>query len=223
MRARAPSLPAKSTTTEPFVTHRFIVIEGNNGVGKSTVAAHLETRLGAALFHYPPAFIRFRDEVEMDEQVPPWPNLVYHLGGTLHLSEIVTQELGSRHVVCDRYLPGPLSLLRARHGFAEEDMIALCAPFEPGIRKPDVTVLLTASHAKACERIRGRARGGALRAVERWVLASSAFFQDREASLRHHASRMGPLIEVSTTALSAEEASAVVTEQVCLALGLGAP
>jgi len=204
------------------VTTRFIVVEGNNGVGKSTVASHLEARLGAARFHYPPAFIRFRDDVEMDERVPPWPNLVYHLGGTLHLSELVSQELSSRHVVCDRYLPGPLSLLRARHGFAEQDMIDLCAPFEPGIRKPDVTVLLTASHAKACERIRARARGGTLRAVERWVLASSAFFQDREASLRLHASRMGQVIEVSTTALSAEEVSAEVTERVCRALDLEA-
>jgi thymidylate kinase len=182
----------------------LIAIEGNNGSGKSTAAAHLAETLGAATFHYPPAFIRFRDDARMDTDVPARANLLYHLGATLHLSELVRERLATGHVVCDRYLPGPLSLLAARGLMSDDELEALSEPLLAHVVAPRVTLLLTASHEAACERIRERARGGELRPIERMVLASAELFAKREASLRRHARRMGPLVEIATTSLSIE-------------------
>ncbi len=46
---------------------KFLVIEGCNGVGKSTIAEYLCARVGASSFHYPPEFVSFRRDVHLDE------------------------------------------------------------------------------------------------------------------------------------------------------------
>lgn len=193
---------------------RLIVVEGNNGTGKSTAAAHLRDGLPAALFHYPEAFTRFRRAVDMDVRVGPLANLTYHLAATLHLADLVRERRAAGDVVCDRYLPGPLSLLEARGLFRDEELQAWIAPYREAIPAPDRTVLLTADHATACRRIRERAAGGELRAIERQVLESAAFFARREDGLRRHAARLGPVTEIDTTELTAEETCRRVREAV---------
>ncbi len=90
---------------------RFLVIEGCNGVGKSTITEYLSDRTGASTFHYPPEFVSFRHDVHLDESVAPLPRLVYYLAATLHLSDLVRAQLKQSHVICDRYLASPLSLM----------------------------------------------------------------------------------------------------------------
>src|SRR5207244_1793968 len=74
---------------------RFLVIEGCNGVGKSTIVEYLCARVGASSFHYPPTFVSFRREVHLDESVAPLPRLAYYLAATLHLSDLVPCHLRS--------------------------------------------------------------------------------------------------------------------------------
>lgn len=189
---------------------RLIVIEGNCGVGKSTVTARLSTRLGAKKHHFPPEFLRFRDAVGMDENVHGKANLAYHLGGALHLADMMRVELTATHVVADRYLPGPLSLIAAQGHMADDEMLAYTAAFEPHLVKPALTVLLIASHDVTCARIRRRSGPRALRPVEAWTLNTPGFFERREASLRFHAARMGPLFELDTSDLGEREVLARV-------------
>lgn len=188
---------------------RLIALEGNSGVGKSTVAAHLRDRLDTALFHFPPEFRRFRSEVGMDSRVPPMANLLYHLGATLHLGQLVQEQLASRHVVCDRYWPGPLSLLSARGAFDDAELERLTETFESQLLRPDLTILLRADYAAVCARLRERATltGEPLRTADRWLLDSETFFTRREISLRRHATRLGPLEEIDTTRLDPDEAN----------------
>ena len=197
---------------------RLIVLEGNNGVGKSTIASHLGEWMDAALFHFPDEFRRFRSEVGMDSRVPPMANLLYHLGATLHLSQLVREQLATRHVVCDRYLPGPLSLLTARGAFSDAELERLTATVEGELRRPDLTILVRADHAEVCARIQDRASRTAapLRTAERWVIDSEEHFARREESLRHHSSRIGPLIEIDTTRLSPTDAG-LAAEALCRA------
>ena len=200
----------------------LIVVEGSSGVGKSTVAEHLRACLGAALFHYPAEFTRFRREVKMDSDVGPVANLVYHIGATLHLGELVREELANRHVVCDRYLPGPLSLLSARGAMEESELERLSEPFQSRMLRPALTVLVRATWESVCDRIRARAgNGGAeLRTAESWVLESREFFARREASLARHAARLGPVAEIDTTTMPVGVAGRAV-ESLCRAeLGL---
>lgn len=198
---------------------RLIVIEGNSGVGKSTATIHLTRRLGAKSHHFPPEFLRFREAVGMDENVHGRANLAYHLGGALHLADTMRAELTTTHVVADRYLPGPLSLIAAQGHMEDDEMLAYTAAFEPYLVKPALTVLLVVSHGVASERIRRRASGKALRPVERWTLDDPAFFARREASLRFHAARLGPVFELDTSELAEGDALARIDAAVDAALG----
>jgi thymidylate kinase len=205
----------------PDAAHRLIVIEGVNGVGKSTTARYLCARFGAALFHYFPEFNRFRQEAELDVRVAALPRLLYYLGATLHLSDLVRARLARGHVVCDRYLASPLSLLLAEDTLAEEEVRRTAGPFEPYLCAPDLTLLLTAAPAAARARLRARtARSGVVTPVERQALQSAAFSRRREAALRRHAGRLGPLLELDTTRLSTEEMCRAAEALVAQRLGL---
>jgi thymidylate kinase len=199
----------QAATAKPAPRHagsRLIVIEGVNGVGKTTTARYLGARLGAALFHYFPEFNRFRQEAGLDECVAPLPRLVYYLGATLHLSDLVRARLPFGHVICDRYLASPLSLLIGEAAITDDEARRLVSPFESYLCAPDLILLLTAEHATASARLRTRtAQVATVTPVERQVLESAEFFRQREAALRRHACRLGPLVEMDTTALSTDE------------------
>jgi thymidylate kinase len=198
-----------------------VVVEGNNGVGKSSAAAYIGARLRARLHHYLPAFVRFREESELDVAVAPVPRLVFYLAATLDLSDVVRDELPRGHVVCDRYLSGPLSLFAAKAWLGNEEVCRICAPFEPRLCRPDLTLLVTADHARACERIRARAGGREPRSVvERWTLDSPEFFVRRESSLRHHAARIGPVVEMDTTDLAIDDAGRAAWRLIASALDI---
>ena len=185
---------------------RFLVIEGCNGVGKSTITEYLSSRTGAATFHYPPEFVSFRREVHLDESVAPLPRLVYYLAATLHLSDLVWAQLKQSHVICDRYLASPLSLMIGESAIEEADARRLLEPFLSYLCMPDLTLLLTAEHTVASARINKRSlESGKLTPVGRRMLESKEFFDKRQDASRRWAMRLGPVVELNTTNLSPEE------------------
>src|SRR5437016_12049854 len=185
---------------------RFLVIEGCNGVGKSTIVEYLCARVGASSFHYPPTFVSFRREVHLDESVAPLPRLAYYLAATLHLSDLVRAQLKQSHVICDRYLASPLSLMIGESAMGETDARRLLEPFLSYLCKPDPTLLLTAEHAVASARIHKRSlESGMLTPVARRMLESEEFFNRRENACRRLLMGLGPVLELDTTNLSPEE------------------
>jgi len=185
---------------------RFLVVEGCNGVGKSTIVEYLSTRLGASTFHYPPEFVSFRREVHLDESVAPLPRLIYYLAATLHLSDLVRAQLKQSHVVCDRYLASPLSLMIGESAIEETEARDLIQPLLSYLCMPDLTLLLTAEHAAAGARINKRSsQSGKLTPVARMILESKEFFHKRQDASRRWAMRLGPVLELDTTNLSPEE------------------
>src|SRR5690349_6220768 len=185
---------------------RFVVIEGCNGVGKSTITEYLSSRTGAATFHYPPEFVSFRREVHLDESVAPLPRLVYYLAATLHLSDLVRAQLKQSHVICDRYLASPLSLMIAESAIEEAQARRLIEPFQSYLLMPELTLLVTAEHAAASARINDRShKSGMLTPVARRMVESEEFFHKRQNASRHLAMSLGPVVELDTTNLSLEE------------------
>ena len=185
---------------------RFLVVEGCNGVGKSTIVEYLSTRLGASTFHYPPEFVSFRGKVHLDESVAPLPRLIYYLAATLHLSDLVRAQLKQSHVVCDRYLASPLSLMIGESAIEETEARDLIQPLLSYLCMPDLTLLLTAEHAAAGARINKRSsQSGKLTPVARMILESKEFFHKRQDASRRWAMRLGPVLELDTTNLSPEE------------------
>ena len=185
---------------------RFLVIEGCNGVGKSTIVEHLSARVLASSFHYPPEFVRFRREVHLDKSVAPLPRLAYYLAATLHLSDLVRVQLAQRHVVCDRYLASPLSLMISESAIEETEARRIVEPFLTYLRMPDLTLLLTANHAVASARIHNRSLAtGLLTPVAQRMVESEEFFHKRQDVSRRWAMSLGPVVELDTTNLSPEE------------------
>ena len=185
---------------------KFLVIEGCNGVGKSTIEKYLTARVGASTFHYPPEFVSFRREVHLDESVAPLPRLAYYLAATMHLSDLVRAQLTQSHVICDRYLASPLSLMIGESAIEETDACRLLEPFLSYLCMPDLTLLLTAEHAVASARINKRSlESGKLTPVGRRMLESKELFYQRQDASRRWAMRLGPVVELNTTNLSPEE------------------
>src|SRR5919198_3155017 len=185
---------------------RFLVIEGCNGVGKSTIVEYLCARTAASSFHYPPEFVSFRREVRLDECLAPFPRLAYYLAATLHLSDLVRAQLKQRHVICDRYLASPISLMIAESAIEETEARHLMEPFEQYLCIPDLIVLLTAKYAVASARIHKRSfESGILTPVARRMLKSEEFFQRRENAYRRMSMGLAPVVELDTTNLSPEE------------------
>ena len=185
---------------------KFLVIEGCNGVGKSTITEYLCARTGASSFHYPPEFVSFRRDVHLDESVAPLPRLAYYLAATLHLSDLVRAQLTQSHVICDRYLASPLSLMIGESAIEETEARHLTEPFESYLCLPDLTLLLTSEHAVASTRIQNRSlESGMLTPVARRMVESEEFFHKRENASRRLAMRLGPVVELDTTNLSPEE------------------
>jgi thymidylate kinase len=186
--------------------NKFLVIEGCNGVGKSTIVEFLRARTGASSFHYPPEFVSFRRDVHLDQSVAPLPRLVYYLAATLHLSDLVRAQLTLGHVICDRYLASPFSLMIGEAAIEEAEAHRLSKPFESYLCIPDLTLLVTAEHAVASARIHHRSlKSGLLTPIAQRMIESKEFFQKREDACRRLAMRLGPVVELDTTNLSPEE------------------
>jgi len=186
--------------------NKFLVIEGCNGVGKSTITQYMSARAGASTFHYPPEFVSFRRDIHLDECLAPLPRLAYYLAATLHLSDLVRAQLTQSHVICDRYLASPLSLMIAESAIEESEARQLIEQFESYLCRPDLTLLLTARHAVISVRIHNRSlESGLLTPVARRMIESKEFFHKREDASRRFAMRLGSVVELDTTNLSPEE------------------
>src|SRR5262249_48178959 len=134
------------------------------------------------------------------------PRVVYYLAATMHLSDLVRAQLTQSHVICDRYLVSPLSLMIAESAIEETEASNLTAPFQSYLCMPDLTLLLTAEYAVASARINKRSReAGMFTPVARRVLESKEFFHKRENASRRLAMSLGPVVELDTTKLSTAE------------------
>jgi thymidylate kinase len=185
---------------------RLVVLEGTNAAGKSSVASDLAERLSARQFHFPPAFVAFREDVGLDSCVAPIPRLVYYFGGILHLSSLVDEAMITGPVVCDRYAASPLGAVIADGEPTEEEVLSLFSPFEPHIARPDVTILLRCDHAAARARLEARnRRDGSLHVLHKRSLESSAYFRRTHEAIRRQVYRMEPVVEIDTTGRMVEE------------------
>jgi thymidylate kinase len=203
------------TGSPPGLRSAFVVVEGATGVGKSSVVEHLRAEMGAGTFHFPPEFLRFRAAVALDEAVAPLPRLAYYLAGCLHLSEMSRLELASRPVVLDRYLPSVAGLVEVDGGLDAAQVDGLAGAFVPLLLRPNVSVVLTASHDVAVGRLRARGRPESeLTEPHRRTLASAAFFQAWQAAIVRWARTLGPVLELDTDRMALEDVCGAAAEAV---------
>ena len=125
----------------------FIVIEGADGTGKSTLAAALAQRLNATLT-FEPSYGPIGWWVRKNLSDLPAAALPYLFAAdrAQHVTETIAPALAAGEmVVCDRYIPSSVA-------YQGQDAIALNTSFPV----PDLTILLTVSPDVARQRIAAR-------------------------------------------------------------------
>ena len=136
---------------------QFIVIEGLDATGKSTLAPKLAHRLGATLLQCPPKLEA--QDLSPDlrghfDNRPPNQRRAYYRAANLIASELAEVALEIGHVVMDRYwtstvafatLDDDSDLDREWHG-----------RYPPELREPDAVILLTVNENNRRKRMRGR-------------------------------------------------------------------
>jgi dTMP kinase len=139
------------------VTGRFIVIDGPDGAGKSTLAAALADKLGAAVLTREPFYPEARRLLFCDTQ-PAELAIAMAADRHKHLRYVVEPALIDGHtVICDRYV---LSTLVYQHealvDFPDRD--AILAFLTAGAREPDLTIVVDVPPLVARARQAGKNR-----------------------------------------------------------------
>jgi thymidylate kinase len=184
----------------------FVAVEGCNGTGKSSLTDRLAADLGAQSFHFPPDFIRFKEETHLDLRVRAVARFAYYLAAALELSDLVRDSRTRSNVVCDRYLPSSMAPAVVFDRIGELELRQLAAPFMDHVLRPDLILFLSAAPLVAIERLqRRRARTGALTALGERLASDPVGFSICEEVLRSQATRLAPTVEIDTTNLTLDE------------------
>ncbi len=95
-----------------FAPHPFIVIEGMDGSGKTTIAHKLSQQIHAKFFHTPPpGFTSFRHHIDDTAEIKS--RFLFYLCSVAYASAAITEILNNRSVVCDRYIVSTVAYHRA--------------------------------------------------------------------------------------------------------------
>lgn len=188
---------------------KFIVIEGLDATGKSTLASELAKSLKATLLQCPPKLEtpEFTDgdlRLHFDNR-PSVQRRAYYRAANLIASEQTEVALQNGHIVMDRYWSSTVAFAALDDDSNLDQEWSGCYP--PELRKPDIVILLTVDEENRTKRM--RERGDSMTDEEQNLAADVA---RREAVLRIY--RTFDPIEIDTSHLTPD----VVLETVLDAL-----
>lgn len=179
--------------------NRFIVIEGIDGVGKSSVAASVAKKLGAQLMRTPPDFF---DQFEnwLETITSPETRFLLYMFGNSYVSDRVRSDLKQRSIVCDRYFASTVAYHRAMGCLLPTSIL------DYGLVKPDYTFFLNVT-SEEVRRTRLLKRND----NSEWdMLMEDDSFRDR---VLEEYSRFR-MTKIDTTGLSVDEVASRITEYV---------
>ena len=187
------------------MTGKFIVIEGLDATGKSTLAEKLAKRLNATLLKCPPRLeapeLSDADLRSYFDARPPAQRRAYYRAANLIASEQAERALQNGHVVMDRYWTSTVAFAALDDDSDLDQEWQRRYPLE--LRKPDAVILLTVDEENRTKRMRGR---GEPVTDEEQNLAEGV--THREAVLRVY--RMFDPIEIDTSHLAPDAVLEVV-------------
>ena len=176
---------------------KFIVIEGLDATGKSTLVAELVKSLNATHLTCPPRLeapeFMVGDLRPYFDERPAVQRRAYYRAANLIASEQAEEALQKGHVVMDRYWTSTVAFA-ALDNDSDIDQ-KWRGRYPPELRKPDVVILLTVDEANRTKRMRGR--GEPVTSEERNLAASAA---RREIVLQVY--RTFDPIEINTSSLT---------------------
>ncbi len=179
------------------MTGKFIVIEGLDATGKSTLAINLAKHLDAILLKCPPRLeapaLSDMDLRSHFDNRPSVQRRAYYRATNLIASEQAEVALKGGHVVMDRYWTSTVAFAALDDDSRLNEVWQGCYPSE--LRKPDIIILLTVDEENRAKRMREREE---LVTDEEQNLAADV--ERREAVLRIY--RTFDPIEIDTSKLN---------------------
>ena len=135
--------------------NKFLVIEGVDGAGKTSIAQGLVKSLGVRYVKTPGEdYEAIREYI--DKLAPPTARFFYYVSSVFNASAQIGKALQTSKVVCDRYIWSSLIPHAAYFDKDLNDLERALDLFETDIVKPDKTVLLTVSEDEQLKRITSR-------------------------------------------------------------------
>ena len=178
----------------------FVVFEGADGSGKSTVAELVANRVhGKYLKSPPPPFSELKQK--MLETATPVARFVYFIAANIEVTRIVNETLRNKNAIVDRYLWSTFAYHAAIENVNPESMRPIWSALSSELRLPDVVVFLTVERRSQLERLSDRSDD----ALQVRLLKSNQF-QRRIAQAYRLTKSMWPVpwIEIDTSDKSAE-------------------
>ena len=179
------------------MTGKFIVIEGLDATGKSTLVTALAESLNATCLKCPPRLespeLTDGDLRSHFDDRPSAQRCAYYRAANLIASEQAEIALQNGHVVMDRYWTSTIAFTALDTDASVSEDWHGCYP--PELRTPDIVILLTVDEANRTQRIQGR--GEPVTAEEHALAADIA---RREAVLQIY--RTFDPIEIDTSHLT---------------------
>ena len=175
----------------------FIVLEGADGCGKTTLCAILAERLKAVAYSTPPKkYLQARDVV--DKSASPEEHYRFYRDGIYDASEEITSLLkGGNRVISDRYWLTTYTYHRVMGvGVSKDDFASIV--------QPTLTVILSLNYETQIEGITRRGvSAGDRRVMDRQREITNAFYQNvLELNI--------PFVVVSTQYFSPDECADIV-------------
>jgi len=125
----------------------FIVFEGLDGSGKTTLAKMLAADSNALYIASPPPILKTGNIRKiMDEDVSLETRFLYYLLGNSYISNEIKEARKSKIVICDRYLHSTLAIHKLLGVKINLDINSL------GLEKPDINFFIFVSNEKVRRR-----------------------------------------------------------------------
>ena len=173
--------------------NKFIVIEGIDGSGKTTVSKLLSEKLNALMYKTPSwPFSDWRDVI--DKTVDIKSRFYFYLSCVIHASTEIEKLLENKNVVCDRYILSTLCYHRASDSFFinfDENQL--------DILFPDYTFFLDAGYEVRMKRIAAREN-----ANNSDVIKSRLHDREYQGKVQYEFSKYKDLLWINTNKASPE-------------------
>jgi len=148
----------------------FIIIEGIDGTGKTTIAKQLAEEInGQYIKSPPPPFDKIKQHVL--ETATPMARFTYFLCSNIQLSVLAKTLLSKSHVVADRYVWSTVAYHAAIERLSVRTPIKLIASFRKFLLMPDLVIFLTVQRQVQLTRIKKRSDNS----LQRGLLLSNEF------------------------------------------------
>mgnify|MGYP000250471117 CR=1 FL=1 len=148
----------------------FIVFEGIDGAGKTSIAKELAKSIHGLYIQSPPKpFDQIKQRVL--ENAVPIARFLYFLSSNIQLSELAKSALRKNHVVSDRYIWSTIAYHSALENISPNELKAIVMPFMKFLIMPDYVVFLTVKRKIQLQRLRNRVENG----LQKRLLVSNDF------------------------------------------------